>query len=147
QRINLSTSLGSSLVGSMYILDEPSIGLHPRDNERLIEVLKSLRDLGNTVIVVEHDEDLMKAADEIIDVGPEAGTLGGEIVAAGTWEKMLEASFLTAKYLKGELTIEVPDKRRKTKYYIDVLGAREHNLKNIDVRFPLRCFTAVTGVS
>lgn len=147
QRINLATSLGSNLVGSMYILDEPSIGLHPRDSERLIKVLKSLRDLGNTVIVVEHDEDLMQAADEIIDVGPEAGSLGGEIVATGPLKKILKSNSLTAKYLNGDLKIEVPKKRRKTDYYIDVIGARENNLKNIDVRFPLRCFTAVTGVS
>ncbi|MDR6302171.1 excinuclease ABC subunit UvrA [Mesonia maritima] len=147
QRINLATSLGSSLVGSMYILDEPSIGLHPRDTERLIEVLKNLRDLGNTVIVVEHDEDIMKAADEIIDIGPEAGTNGGKVVATGTYKQILKSSSLTAKYLNEELKIEVPKKRREHKYYIDIIGAREHNLKNIDVRFPLGVFTAVTGVS
>lgn len=147
QRINLATSLGSSLVGSMYILDEPSIGLHPRDNERLIKVLTSLRDLGNTIIVVEHDEDLMRAADEIIDIGPEAGTFGGEVVATGNLDEILNSSSLTAKYLKGQLKIEVPQKRRTSKYYVDVIGAREHNLKNIDIRIPLRCFTAITGVS
>ncbi|WP_121666597.1 excinuclease ABC subunit UvrA [Mesonia aquimarina] len=147
QRINLATSLGSSLVGSMYILDEPSIGLHPRDTENLIEVLKSLRDLGNTVIVVEHDEDIMKASDEIIDIGPEAGTLGGEVVATGNYKNILKSDSLTAKYLTGELAIEIPKKRRDFKYYVDVIGAREHNLKNIDVRFPLGVFTAVTGVS
>src|SRR5690606_4872693 len=108
QRINLATSLGSSLVGSMYILDEPSIGLHPKDTERLIGVLKSLRDLGNTVIVVEHDEDIMKAADEIIDIGPEAGTHGGEVVATGNFKKILKSDTLTAKYLNGQLEIEVP---------------------------------------
>lgn len=147
QRINLATSLGSSLVGSMYILDEPSIGLHPKDTENLIGVLKNLRDLGNTVIVVEHDEDIMKAADEIIDIGPEAGTFGGEVVATGNFNKILKSSSLTAKYLNGDLRIEVPEKRRTTPFYIDIFGAREHNLKNIDVRFPLGVFTAVTGVS
>lgn len=147
QRINLATSLGSSLVGSMYILDEPSIGLHPKDTERLINVLKSLRDLGNTVVVVEHDEDIMKAADTIIDIGPEAGTFGGEVVATGGFKHILKSDTLTAKYLNGELQIEVPKKRRKTKYYIDVLGARENNLKNIDVTFPLGMLTVITGVS
>lgn len=147
QRINLATSLGSSLVGSMYILDEPSIGLHPKDGARLIEVLKNLRDLGNTVIVVEHDEDMMKAADEIIDIGPEAGTYGGELVAQGNYEQILCSNSLTAQYLNGTLQIAVPQKRRTSKYYIEVKGAREHNLKNIDVKFPLNCLTVVTGVS
>ncbi|GAB2768530.1 excinuclease ABC subunit UvrA [Salinimicrobium soli] len=147
QRINLATSLGSSLVGSMYILDEPSIGLHPKDTLKLIEVLKSLRDLGNTVIVVEHDEDIMKAADEIIDIGPEAGTNGGEVVATGKFSDILVSDSLTAKYLNNTLEIKVPEKRRTSKYYVDILGARENNLKNIDVRFPLGVFTAVTGVS
>lgn len=147
QRINLATSLGSSLVGSMYILDEPSIGLHPKDTERLIVVLKSLRDLGNTVIVVEHDEDIMKAADEIIDIGPEAGTFGGEVVAQGTYAEILQSNSLTAKYLNGEMEIEVPKKRRTSKNKITISGARQNNLKNIDVTFPLNIFTAVTGVS
>jgi len=147
QRINLATSLGSSLVGSMYILDEPSIGLHPKDTEKLIVVLKALRDLGNTVIVVEHDEDIMKAADEIIDIGPEAGTFGGEVVAAGTYEDILKADTLTAKYLNGEMEIAVPKKRRTSKYQIEIVGAREHNLKNVDVTFPLEMLTVVTGVS
>lgn len=147
QRINLATSLGSSLVGSMYILDEPSIGLHPKDTEKLIEVLKSLRDLGNTVIVVEHDEDIMKAADEIIDIGPEAGTLGGHVVATGDFAEILKSDSLTAGYLNGTLEIPVPAKRRSTDFYIDILGARENNLKNLDVRFPMGVFTAVTGVS
>lgn len=147
QRINLATSLGSSLVGSMYILDEPSIGLHPKDTEKLIEVLKSLRDLGNTVIVVEHDEDIMKAADEIIDIGPEAGTFGGHVVATGSYDDILASDSLTAKYLNGSLEITLPTTRRKTDYYIDIIGARENNLKNIDARFPLGMFTAVTGVS
>ena len=147
QRINLATSLGSSLVGSMYILDEPSIGLHPKDTERLIEVLKSLRDLGNTVIVVEHDEDIMKAADEIIDIGPEAGSFGGEVVASGNYKNLLKSNSLTAKYLNGTLSIEIPTQRRTSKNSIQLFGARQHNLKNIDVQFPLGCFTAITGVS
>jgi excinuclease ABC subunit A len=147
QRINLATSLGSSLVGSMYILDEPSIGLHPRDTENLIGVLEHLRDLGNTVIVVEHDEDIMKAADEIIDIGPEAGTHGGEVVATGSYSDFLKASSLTAKYLNGSDQIEVPAERRKFKNFIQILGARENNLKNIDVKVPLGVFTAITGVS
>ena len=147
QRINLATSLGSSLVGSMYILDEPSIGLHPKDTERLIYVLKSLRDLGNTVIVVEHDEDIMKAADGIIDIGPEAGTLGGHVVANGTYADILASDSLTAQYLNGKLQIKIPEIRRTSKYYIDIKGARENNLKNIDVRFPLGMLTVITGVS
>jgi excinuclease ABC subunit A len=147
QRINLATSLGSSLVGSMYILDEPSIGLHPRDTRRLIKVLKNLRDLGNTVIVVEHDEEIMQAADQIIDIGPEAGTHGGEVVAAGTLTEILKSNSLTAKYLNGTMEIPLPQKRRSHKYYIDVIGARQNNLQNIDVRFPLGVLTMVTGVS
>jgi len=147
QRINLATSLGSSLVGSMYILDEPSIGLHPKDTERLIGVLQSLRDLGNTVIVVEHDEDIMKAADEIIDIGPEAGTFGGEVVAHGKYADILKLDSLTAGYLNGSLRIEVPEKRKTRKESIQIKGARQNNLKNIDVTFPLGVFTAVTGVS
>ncbi|GAA4808151.1 excinuclease ABC subunit UvrA [Litoribaculum gwangyangense] len=147
QRINLSTSLGSSLVGSMYILDEPSIGLHPKDTERLILVLKQLRDLGNTVIVVEHDEDIMKAADSIIDIGPEAGTFGGNVVANGTYADILASNSLTAKYLNETFKIEVPKKRRTSKYHVDIIGARENNLKNIDVRFPLGMLTVITGVS
>ena len=147
QRINLATSLGSSLVGSMYILDEPSIGLHPKDTERLIAVLENLRNLGNTVIVVEHDEDIMKAADMIIDIGPEAGTFGGHLVAQGTYDEILKSDSLTAKYLNGEMEIAVPKKRRKFKHHVDVIGARENNLKNIDVTFPLDCLTVITGVS
>ena len=147
QRINLATSLGSSLVGSMYILDEPSIGLHSRDTERLIKVLKGLRDLGNTVIVVEHDEDIMKAADHIIDIGPEAGTFGGELVAEGNYATIIKADTLTANYLNGNLKIEVPEKRKISKNFIEIHGAREHNLKNIDVRIPLNTLTVVTGVS
>ncbi|HXJ98639.1 MAG TPA: excinuclease ABC subunit UvrA [Gelidibacter sp.] len=147
QRINLATSLGSSLVGSMYILDEPSIGLHPKDTEKLIVVLKALRDLGNTVIVVEHDEDIMRASDEIIDIGPEAGTLGGEVVAIGTYDDILNANSLTGQYLSNKLRIEVPKTRRTSKYQIEIIGAREHNLQNIDVTFPLEMLTVVTGVS
>jgi excinuclease ABC subunit A len=147
QRINLATSLGSSLVGSMYILDEPSIGLHPKDTERLILVLKQLQSLGNTVIVVEHDEDIMKAADNIIDIGPEAGTFGGHVVACGTFADILASNSLTAQYLNETLKIEVPKKRRTSKYYVDIIGARENNLKNIDVRFPLGMLTVITGVS
>lgn len=147
QRINLATSLGSSLVGSMYILDEPSIGLHPKDTENLIEVLLSLRDLGNTVIVVEHDEDIMKAADEVIDIGPEAGTLGGEVVATGSLDQILKSNSLTADYLNGTKEIKVPSERRNSKHYIQIKGARENNLKNIDATFPLNVLTVVTGVS
>ena len=147
QRINLATSLGSSLVGSMYILDEPSIGLHPKDTERLIKVLKDLRNIGNTVIVVEHDEDIMKAADMIIDIGPEAGTFGGELVAQGTFDEILKSDSLTSLYLNGKLEIAVPKKRRVSKNTIDVIGARENNLQNIDVSFPLECLTVITGVS
>lgn len=147
QRINLATSLGSSLVGSMYILDEPSIGLHPKDTERLIHVLEDLKALGNTVIVVEHDEDIMKAADMIIDIGPEAGTFGGELVAQGTYDEILKSDSLTSQYLNGKLEIEVPKKRRISKSYIEILGARENNLKNVDVKFPLEMLTVITGVS
>ncbi len=148
QRINLATSLGSSLVGSLYILDEPSIGLHPRDTHLLIDVLKNLRDLGNTVLVVEHDEDIMRNADYIIDIGPHAGRLGGEVVFAGEPSLINSASTsLTAKYLNGTEKIEVPFKRRKWNSYIEVKGARENNLKNIDVKFPLNTLTVVTGVS
>ncbi len=147
QRINLATSLGSSLVGSMYILDEPSIGLHPKDTGRLIKVLKDLRNLGNTVIVVEHDEDIMKAADLIIDIGPEAGTFGGEIVAEGTFKEILKSDSLTAQYLNNTQQIEIPKTRRISKNAITVIGARENNLKNIDVTFPLNCLTVITGVS
>ncbi|WP_291871333.1 excinuclease ABC subunit UvrA [Maribacter sp.] len=147
QRINLATSLGSSLVGSMYILDEPSIGLHPKDTENLITVLKSLRDLGNTVIVVEHDEDIMKAADQVIDIGPKAGTHGGEVVANGTLKEVLKTDSLTASYLNGSMSIEIPKKRRPFSNFIEIKGARENNLKNIDVLFPLNVLTVVTGVS
>lgn len=147
QRINLATSLGSSLVGSIYILDEPSIGLHSRDTENLIEVLKNLRDLGNTVIVVEHDEDVMKAADYIIDIGPEAGYLGGELVFAGDFKELKNSNSLTAQYLTGKLEIKVPEKRRKAKEFIQIKGARQNNLKNIDVNIPLESLVVISGVS
>ncbi|MBK9759293.1 MAG: excinuclease ABC subunit UvrA [Flavobacteriales bacterium] len=147
QRIDLATSLGSSLVGSMYILDEPSIGLHSRDTQRLIVVLKQLRDLGNTVIVVEHDEEVMRAADHIIDMGPMAGTLGGEVVFSGVHDDLIKSDSLTARYLTGRETIERPAHRRHVRDKITVQGARENNLKNIDVSFPLNTLTVVTGVS
>ena len=147
QRIQLATSLGSSLVGSMYILDEPSIGLHSRDNQRLIEILKNLRDLGNTVIVVEHDEEIMNAADSVIDIGPEAGTLGGKIVAQGSIKKILKSKSLTAEYLNGVRKIDIPKKRRISKKHIKIIGAREQNLKNINIEIPLGVLTVVSGVS
>jgi excinuclease ABC subunit A len=148
QRINLATSLGSSLVGSLYILDEPSIGLHSRDTERLIQVLKNLRNLGNTVVVVEHDEDVMRAADYIIDIGPEAGSLGGQLMAAGDLNTILKnPASLTAKYLNGSIKVVQPPKRTITKDVLKLKGVRHHNLKNIDVEFPLHCLTVVTGVS
>lgn len=148
QRINLATSLGSSLVGSLYILDEPSIGLHSRDTEKLIGVLRSLQSIGNTVVVVEHDEDIMRNADYIVDVGPDAGRLGGEIVYQGPSDHISNSkNSYTGKYLSGEAQIDVPRLRRKWNSYIEIKGAREHNLKNIDVRFPLGVMTVVSGVS
>jgi excinuclease ABC subunit A len=148
QRINLATSLGSSLVGSMYVLDEPSIGLHPRDTEKLIKVLKSLRDLGNTVIIVEHDEEIMRASDQLIDIGPGAGTLGGHLVFQGTIADLEdENESLTARYLCRKDTIPLPSKRRTWTNFIEIEGASENNLKNINVRFPLNTLTVITGVS
>jgi excinuclease ABC subunit A len=160
QRIKLATSLGSALVGSMYILDEPSIGLHPRDTQRLVGVLESLRDLGNTVIVVEHEEEVMHAADQIIDIGPEAGTGGGHVVFQGNWDDIrnwkndpsldAENSDMqshTLDFLLGDDTISVPSVRRKSLHFLDIRGARENNLKDIDVRIPLNNLTVVTGVS
>ena len=147
QRINIAVSLGSSLVGSMYILDEPSIGLHSKDNERLIKILKRLRDIGNTIIIIEHDEEMMSAADEIIDMGPMAGSFGGEIMATGSYKEILKSNSLTGKYLSDKLRIEVPIKRRKPKKWISVYGARENNLKNINANFQLEALTVVTGVS
>jgi len=148
QRINLATSLGSSLVGSMYILDEPSIGLHPRDTQRLISVLKSLQKLGNTLIVVEHDEEIMRSADELIDMGPDAGTQGGNLVFQGNLEALLhDSGSYTSRYLNGTEIIHVPSRRRKWKNSITVKGACENNLKNLNVKFPLGVLTVVTGVS
>ncbi|MBR5051686.1 MAG: excinuclease ABC subunit UvrA [Bacteroidaceae bacterium] len=149
QRINLATSLGSSLVGSLYILDEPSIGLHSRDTERLIKVLKQLRDLGNTVIVVEHDEEIIRSADWLIDIGPEAGRLGGEVIFNGPAEDIQKAGEIshTLRFLTGNEVIPLPSSRRKSSSYIEVKGARANNLKGIDVRFPLGVMTCVTGVS
>jgi excinuclease ABC subunit A len=148
QRINLATSLGSSLVGSVYVLDEPSIGLHPRDTQRLIKVLRSLRDVGNTVLVVEHEEEIMKAADHIIDIGPEAGTHGGNLIFTGTYEQIIvDDNSLTGKYLSGREEIAIPKQRRKWSDYIEVKGARENNLNHVDAKFPLGVLTVVTGVS
>ena len=148
QRINLSTSLGSSLIGSLYILDEPSIGLHPLDNLRLISVLKNLRDIGNTVVVVEHDEEVMKSADYIIDMGPGAGSLGGEIVFEGNYDELLQSTnSLTADYITNKKSIPVPRFRKAWNNFIEINGARENNLKNINVKFPLNAFTVITGVS
>lgn len=148
QRISLANSLGSSLIGSLYVLDEPTIGLHPRDNNRLISILKSLRDIGNTVLVVEHDPEMMKAADNIIDIGPFAGTHGGEIVFSGSYDALLKAKTLTGKYLSGKMEIPIPEKRRKGNgKSIEIKGASEHNLKSIDVEFPLGKLVCVTGVS
>ena len=149
QRIRLATQVGSRLTGVLYILDEPSIGLHQRDNEKLLESLKELRDLGNTLIVVEHDEDTMATADWIIDMGPGAGTHGGQVVAEGRWDDICAVpESITGQYLKGEKVIRVPRKRRKPNgNWLTIRGAREHNLKNLDVRIPLGVFVAVTGVS
>lgn len=148
QRINLATSLGSSLVGSLYILDEPSIGLHSRDSERLIKVLRQLQKIGNTVLVVEHDEEIIRAADEIIDIGPFAGVHGGEVVFQGNHTELEnKPESLTTKYLTGVEKIEIPKQRRKWTNFIEVLGARENNLKNLSVKFPLNILTVVTGVS
>lgn len=148
QRINLATSLGSSLTGSMYILDEPSIGLHPRDTQRLIEVLKTLQKIGNTVIVVEHEEEMMLAADRLIDIGPQAGSKGGHLVYSGNYTDILTSKdSLTGQYLSQRLKIDIPSSRRKWKNSIEITGARENNLKNVDVRFPLQVITCVTGVS
>ncbi|MCD4734866.1 MAG: excinuclease ABC subunit UvrA [Bacteroidales bacterium] len=148
QRINLATSIGSSLVGSLYILDEPSIGLHPRDTKRLINVLEKLRDNGNTVIVVEHDEEIIRKADAVIDIGPMAGVNGGDLIYNGDLHGLLRnKESLTAQYLNGEKSIKLPLKRRSWKEYIEISGARENNLKNVDARIPLNAFTVVTGVS
>jgi excinuclease ABC subunit A len=148
QRIHLASSLGSSLVGSIYILDEPSIGLHPKDTHRLINVLKSLRDVGNTVIVVEHEEEVMKAADYLLDIGPKAGYLGGEVAFQGTFDQLLKkGTSLSADYLSGKRQIEVPKKRRSSTDRIVIHGARQHNLKNLEIAFPLHQLVCITGVS
>ncbi len=148
QRINLATSLGSSLVGSIYVLDEPSIGLHPRDTQRLITVLKSLRDVGNTVLVVEHEEEIMQAADHIIDIGPAAGTHGGELVFSGTYDEIInDDNSLTGRYLARKEQIAIPLTRRKWNDFVEIKGARENNLKHVNAKFPLGVLTVVTGVS
>jgi excinuclease ABC subunit A len=148
QRIRLATQIGSGLVGVAYILDEPSIGLHQRDNDKLLNTLKNLRDLGNTLIVVEHDEDTMRAADYIVDVGPGAGSHGGKIVAVGTAEEIMQVKeSITGQYLSGKLKIDVPSERRKPTGFLKVVGAQENNLKNIDVEIPVGVMTIVTGVS
>jgi excinuclease ABC subunit A len=148
QRINLATSLGSSLIGSIYVLDEPSIGLHPRDTQRLISVLKSLRDVGNTVLVVEHEEEIMQAADHIIDIGPEAGTHGGELIFSGTYDEIIkDENSLTGRYLARKEQIAIPATRRKWNDFIEIKGARENNLKHVNVKFPLGVLTVVSGVS
>jgi len=148
QRINLANALGSSLIGSLYVLDEPTIGLHPRDNDRLIRILQSLRDIGNTVLVVEHDPEMIAASDNIIDIGPFAGRYGGEVVFSGSYEELLKADSLTGKYMSGRKRIEIPQKRRKGNgHSIQLRGASEHNLKHIDADFPLGMLTVVTGVS
>ncbi len=150
QRIQLATNLGSSLVGALYVLDEPSIGLHPRDSERLIKLLYNLRDIGNTVLVVEHDPDMIRAADHILDVSPAAGELGGRIVFEGDFKGLLQdATTLTGKYMRGEAEIKEPKQRRKIqpKKRLVVRGAAEHNLKQIDVDIPLEMFVCITGVS
>ena len=148
QRIRLATQIGSGLVGVCYILDEPSIGLHQRDNDKLIAALKNLKDMGNTLLVVEHDEDTMFAADHIVDIGPGAGSHGGEVVAQGTAEEIMQVEeSITGQYLSGKLRIPVPEKRRKPTGYLKVKGAQENNLKKVDVKIPLGIMTCVTGVS
>lgn len=149
QRIRLATQIGTRLTGVLYVLDEPSIGLHQRDNEKLIKSLQDIRDLGNSVLVVEHDEDTMRASDFIVDIGPGAGVHGGQVICAGTPEEIMDCeNSITGKYLSGKLKIEVPKKRRKGNgLFLEVKGAKEHNLKNINVKFPLGKFNVVTGVS
>lgn len=148
QRIRLASQIGSGLIGTTFVLDEPSIGLHPIDNKKLIQTLKNLRDLGNTIIVVEHDEETMLEADRIIDVGPKAGILGGEILSNGSLADLLKTkNSLTASFLRGDFSIEIPQKRREAKDFLQIKGATHHNLKGIDVSFPLECFVAITGVS
>ena len=147
QRINIATSIGSALVGSIYVLDEPSVGLHPEDTSKLISILQNLRSLGNTVIIVEHDEDIIRSADQIIDLGPGAGVLGGEIVAQGSLKQILNSNTITTKYLKNQYEINVPSKRRISRKRIELKGCRENNLKNLSVNFPLNSLVSVTGIS
>ena len=148
QRIRLATQIGSGLVGVCYILDEPSIGLHQRDNDKLLAALRNLQELGNTLLVVEHDEDTMFAADHVIDIGPGAGEHGGEVIAQGTAQEIMQVpESITGQYLSGKLRIPVPESRRKPVGWLTVKGACENNLKNIDAKFPLGVFTCVTGVS
>jgi excinuclease ABC subunit A len=148
QRINLAAALSASLVGTLFVLDEPSIGLHPRDNHRLVQILESLRDIGNTVVVVEHDPDIVRAAEYVIDMGPRAGEAGGEVVFDGPWPAFIRSKdSLTSQYIRGEKEIPVPAARRSSKSCLEIRDAHKHNLKNIDVRIPLGVFTCVTGVS
>src|SRR5437867_154093 len=149
QRIQLATSLGSRLVGTLYVLDEPSIGLHSRDTHRLIKILHDLRDLGNTILVVEHDPDVMRASDRILDLGPGAGENGGKVIATGTYDEIRNTpSSLTGRYLAKNVHIQVPVKRRKPgRQFIQIFGARAHNLKHIDLKIPLGMIVAITGVS
>jgi len=149
QRINLTRTLGSNLTASMYILDEPSVGLHPRDTERLVAVLKRLRDLGNTVLVVEHEEGVIAEADYLIDVGPQAGVHGGEIVFAGAYEDIHKAApeSLTTKYMDGSMSVPIPEQRRRLTNWLNIDGARMHNLKKVDAKIPLNALTVVSGVS
>jgi excinuclease ABC subunit A len=148
QRINLAAALSASLVGTLFVLDEPSIGLHPRDNHRLVQILRSLRDIGNTVVVVEHDPDIVRAAEHVVDMGPRAGEAGGEVVFEGTWEDFLRSpDSLTAQYVRGEKEIAPPPVRRTSRVFLEIRDAHKHNLKHIDVRIPLGVFTCVTGVS
>ena len=147
QRINIATSIGSALVGSIYVLDEPSVGLHPEDTSKLISILQNLRSLGNTVIIVEHDEDIIRSADQIIDLGPGAGIMGGEIVAQGSLKQILNSNTITTKYLKNQYEINVPSKRRISSKRIELKGCRENNLKNLSVNFPLNSLVSVTGIS
>ena len=147
QRINLATSLGSALVGSIYVLDEPSVGLHPEDTLKLIEILLNLKKIGNSVIVVEHDEDIIRSADHIIDLGPGAGSQGGDVVASGNIKKILKSDSLTSGYLNGSLNIDIPESRRKISKKLSLTGCRENNLKNINVDFPLNMIVCITGLS
>ena len=147
QRIRLASQLGSELSGVLYVLDEPSNGLHQRDNHRLIETLRRLRDQGNSVLIVEHDADTMRAADWVVDFGPGAGRYGGQVVFSGTPQRLSQADTLTGEYLSGRRRIEVPKSRRPPRGFLEILGAREHNLKNVSVKFPLGTLTAITGVS